>query len=123
MNDLYSLFDSVSRGANKPFPPYNIVANSEAKITSLTVALAGYTSEEVDITQKGGMLTIEAGKKHCIADGDTIVYQGIAARPFKLSFKLADTAKVESANFFNGLLTVVVGEDSERIVKVPIELK
>lgn len=124
-NDINTdLFDQLIRhvqpSAIKSFPPYDIVKNADSKTTRITLALAGYTTDDVEIEQRSSKLIIEGKKKFYHRDNDTIVHQGIAGRPFKLTFDLSDSAKVQSADFDNGLLIIEVGEDVERVQKIAI---
>ena len=70
----------------------------------ITLALAGFSPEDVTITAEQNVLTVEGRKSD--KDQHEYLYQGISARPFKRQFNLADYVQVKSATFDNGLLRV-----------------
>jgi molecular chaperone IbpA len=91
--------DSVAPG----YPPYNIEMLGENRY-AVTVAVAGFDKEELDINVEKGVLTIRGSK----GDGAErkYLYQGIANRTFERKFNLADYVEVRDADLSNGLLTV-----------------
>ena len=105
-------FDRMSRlmesalqleGAAKGYPPYNIVKMDENQYR-IEIAVAGFSTDEIDITAKGNKLVI-SGHISGDADGDYL-HKGIATRDFSREFALAETVEVSTANIVNGLLTV-----------------
>ncbi len=101
-----SLLDTALRGesASTGYPPYNIEVCSENQY-SITLALAGFEQNDLDIQTENGVLTIRGKKTN--SDGDrTYLHQGIANRSFERKFNLADHVEVTNANLANGLLTV-----------------
>ena len=89
---------------NKPsYPPYDIVALKD-DVNLLNVAVAGFSKEDLSVVLQDSVITIE-GKKVGKAEGE-IVYQGIAARDFKLELAVADYWKVKDAAVKDGMLTV-----------------
>jgi len=104
------LFDRlVSSGAGTAqatsYPPYNIVRSGDSNNFAIEIALAGFGEEEIEVTVKEDVLTVESLKDHS-ADSAVYVHQGIAARNFKRSWTLSPTIKVTEASFVNGLLIV-----------------
>lgn len=85
------------------YPPYNIELLDEQRYT-LTLAVAGFTRDELDIQVEKGVLTVRGNK----ADKDQrkYLYQGIANRTFERKFNLADYVEVTGADLANGLLTI-----------------
>jgi len=69
------------------------------------MAVAGFRSDELDVTLEDRTLTI-TGRASDEEDDRSYLHRGIAKRAFERSFRLADTVKVEGANFENGLLRV-----------------
>jgi molecular chaperone IbpA len=97
------------------YPPYNIEKSGEDKYR-ITLAVAGFTGDELDVQVKENTLTV-SGKK-ADANGDRrYLHRGIAARDFRRVFQLTDYVKVVGANLDNGLLHI----DLER--EVPEEMK
>ncbi len=102
--------DSVAPG----YPPYNIEMLDENRY-SVTVAVAGFEKDELDINIEKGVLTIRGSKS---ADADRkYLYQGIANRTFERKFTLADYVEVRSADLNNGLLTVSLVKEIPEAMK------
>jgi molecular chaperone IbpA len=100
---LFDLMDQSSEWADDHYPPYNIERTGEDHY-AITLALAGFTPDEVTITAAQNVLTVE-GSKSQKTDGEYL-YQGISARPFRRVFNLADYVQVTRASFEQGLLRV-----------------
>jgi molecular chaperone IbpA len=71
----------------------------------IEVALAGFSSGDINLKTEKGVLTIEAAKDD--VEGNYI-HRGIAQRAFSKMFRLAEYMKVEDAQFVDGILTVFV---------------
>jgi len=93
------LFDMLDQSARltteESYPPYNIERTGENNYR-ISLALAGFSPEQVTITAEQNVLTIE-GAKPDKAERDYL-YQGIATRPFRRVFNLADHVQVKSAS-------------------------
>jgi len=103
---LSSLLDAVSRSDtnNAGYPPYNIEL-LEKDNYRITMAVAGFTQEELDIHAEQQTLTVKG--KHASEDGErNYLHQGIAARNFERRFQLADHIEVTGARLENGLLHI-----------------
>ncbi len=85
------------------FPPYNIEQQEENKFR-ITMAVAGFADEELDITQHENTLIVRGERK--AGEEKKYVYQGIAERDFERKFQLADYVKVVGASMENGLLHI-----------------
>ena len=102
------LFDSVFSTNNKgsSYPPYNIVKHDK-NIYQITMAIAGFDQEQINISQECNLLTVkgdmESDKEN---DKTEFLYRGIANRNFERKFELADTVKVVKADLKNGLLSI-----------------
>jgi molecular chaperone IbpA len=112
-----SLFDRLndrSYDNTESYPPYDIVRKGEDEF-QITLALAGYSPDEITLTAEASQLTV-SGKKP--ENGDVeYLHQGIAARPFERRFNLAEYIEVENASFENGLLHIKL------VRRVPDRLK
>lgn len=102
---LEDLHSSVTRTT---YPPYNIVKIADYEYV-VELAVAGFTKEEIDITQHDGILTI-SGKKVLENHGDYI-HKGIANRDFEHKFALADYVEVTNASLIDGILKVELEQD------------
>jgi molecular chaperone IbpA len=109
------LFDMLDNGTRPDWPPYNIEKQGEDQYR-ISMALAGFGPNEIDLVQQGNVLTV-SGEKKTETKNEGMLHQGLAFRNFKHSFNLADHVKVTSANLENGLLSV------ELIREVPEQLK
>ena len=104
------LFDLIENNARQQqgdnYPPYNIERLDEDRYR-VTLAVAGFKPDEIDITAQQNLLQI-SGRKAEVAQGDTakFLHLGIANRGFERRFELADFVRVERADLADGLLTV-----------------
>ncbi len=114
---IAGLLDNISRSeqSQPSYPPYNIELTGEDQYR-ISMAVAGFNDEELDIEVKEGHLTV-SGKKQTDAKDRTFLHQGIAARNFERRFQLADYVRVETARLENGLLHV------ELVREVPEAMK
>jgi molecular chaperone IbpA len=104
---LFNLLDGLTRAtepANANWPPYNIERLGEDHYR-ITMAVAGFTPEEIELVQQENTLLV-AGRKHAEPEGVQVLHRGIATRAFRQTFNLADYVKVSGANLENGLLTI-----------------
>jgi molecular chaperone IbpA len=108
-------------GREHGYPPYNIERTGEDSY-EVTLALAGFTPEDITITATQDLLTVEGRKT-----GDeprNYLHQGISARAFRRQFNLADYVEVSGARFENGLLRIqLVRELPEAMKPRRIEIR
>jgi molecular chaperone IbpA len=86
------------------FPPYNIV-KKDADNYRITMAVAGYTEADIEITANQNSLKI-SGKINGEKEESEYLHRGIAGRAFNQNFELAETIKVVGAEMENGLLHI-----------------
>ncbi|WP_158046544.1 Hsp20 family protein [Skermanella pratensis] len=86
------------------YPPYNIEKLSDDSYR-ITMAVAGFGAEDLEITSQENLLVI-TGKTKNDAENGQYLYRGIAGRAFERRFQLADHIKVTGADLANGLLNV-----------------
>ena len=101
---LARMLDTAST-AEISYPPYNIERTGDDRYR-LTMAVAGFGPDDIDITAKDNALLI-TGRVAAAANGE-VLYRGIAGRPFERRFVLADHIVVEGAELANGLLHVAL---------------
>ncbi|MDD4520347.1 MAG: Hsp20 family protein [Alphaproteobacteria bacterium] len=101
--ELESLALQLSKSPCEGFPPYNIELLSDTQI-EITLALAGFKEEDLDITTEGNRLLIQGRVEE--KENHQYLYHGIALRKFQRAFLLADGMKVKNAVFENGLLKI-----------------
>jgi molecular chaperone IbpA len=102
---LARLLDEASTFEAPTYPPYNIERVGEDEYL-ISVAIAGFTAEDVNIEVKGGDLTITGKKNDKPEAKKDFLHQGIAGRNFQRSFQLADHVEVTSAELKDGLLKI-----------------
>jgi len=105
---LFSLVDQLARpNGNVPgYPPYNIERTGDDAYR-ISVAVAGFAENELNIEAKENTLTISGEKQTKTEDQKTeTLYRGIAARTFERVFQLADHVHVSGASLEHGLLHV-----------------
>jgi molecular chaperone IbpA len=86
------------------YPPYNIERTGDDTYR-ITIAIAGFTPDELNIEVKSNALTV-AGQKAERSEQPEFLHQGIAARNFERRFQLADHVEVTGADMENGLLHI-----------------
>lgn len=85
------------------YPPYNVEQIGEEGLR-ITLALAGFTMDDLEVQVENSQLTIRGRQQE--EEGRVYLHRGIAARQFMRSFMLADGIHVTDAWLDNGLLHV-----------------
>jgi molecular chaperone IbpA len=101
---LFDLIDNSMRWTGEDnYPPYDIERTGEDDYR-ISLAVAGFTPDDITITAEQNVLTVEGRK---VEKGNhEYLYQGISARPFRHVFNLADYVQVKGASFESGLLKI-----------------
>jgi len=105
-------FDRMFNQLNKEFensksqgyPPYNVVQESDDEYT-VSLAVAGFGMDNLDITLEKNVLTIE-GTSPDVPEGRNYLHKGIGNRNFRRDFTLAEHMEVDSAELENGMLHI-----------------
>ncbi|MDF2155052.1 Hsp20 family protein [Vibrio sp. CAU 1672] len=101
---LFNMMEtSAAKNSSGGYPPYNIEQQDDNHYR-ITMAVAGFAEEQLDLTQKENTLIVKGERK--ADEGKSYVYQGIAERDFERKFQLADYVKVIGASMENGLLHI-----------------
>ncbi len=107
-DEIERLIDRANKGGGDGYPPYNVeriaAENGEGDVLRITLAVAGFTRDQLEITLEDSQLIIR-GKQQEDKSRD-FLYRGIAARQFARTFVLAEGIEVKSANLANGLLAI-----------------
>jgi HSP20 family molecular chaperone IbpA len=119
-DEIERLIDRVGKSGGDGYPPYNIerISTSEAGAETLriTLAVAGFTNEQLDITLEDKQLVVRGRQED--DKSREYLHRGIAARQFSRTFVLADGIEVKSANLANGLLAIdLVRHEPDRLVR------
>jgi HSP20 family molecular chaperone IbpA len=107
--------------ANEGYPPYNIErirpeASDGNEKLRITLAVAGFSEEELDVTTDENQLVIRG--RQVEQTERTYLHRGIAARQFQRIFVLAEGMEVSAAVLKNGLLSVdLIRPEPQRVVR------
>jgi len=108
---LFNLLDQAGTESAPGYPPYNIERTGE-NAYRVSVAVAGFAENELNIELKENTLTIKGDRQANSSQAKSsenageVLYQGIAGRAFERVFQLADFVQVKGAALENGLLHV-----------------
>ena len=121
-DDLERALDKVSRAGADGYPPYNIeriaASGGEPERLRITLAVAGFSEDQVDVTVEENQLLIRGRQKEDQKETRDYLHRGIAARQFQRAFLLAEGMQVRSAELAQGLLSVdLVRPQPERRVR------
>ena len=111
---LAQLMDSARDDA-PTYPPYNIERTGEDQYR-ITMAVAGFGENDVEITAQENALTV-VGKQPKDEAPKSLLYRGIAGRPFQRRFELAEYIRVSGASLENGLLHIELVREVPEAVK------
>jgi molecular chaperone IbpA len=122
---LARMLDDMSAFEAPTYPPYNIerVGDDEYRIT---MAVAGFAPDDLNIELKQNTLTISGKKSDRSENTGEVLHQGIASRAFERRFQLADFVEVRGADLENGLLHVTLKREIPEAMKprtIPINSK
>jgi molecular chaperone IbpA len=120
---LAQMFDDLSSFEAPAYPPYNIerVGENDYRIT---MAVAGFSADDVSIEVKQNTLTISGKKAEKTETKSEFLHQGIASRAFERRFQLADHVEVKGAEMDNGLLHIALKREIPEAMKprtIPIK--
>lgn len=103
---LFDLLENQVRNnaGGDNYPPFNIERRGEDRYR-ITLAVAGFRAEDLDITAQQNLLVIQGRKREEENQGD-MVHIGIATRAFERRFELADFVRVDNADLADGLLVI-----------------
>ena len=112
-----SLLESAARvdEATLSYPPCNIERSGEDAYR-VSLAVAGFGKDDLQVETRENSLIV-TGKQEAAQGEHRYLHQGIAGRPFKRSFQLADHMKVTGVWLENGLLNIDI------VREVPEEMK
>ncbi|CAG4930061.1 unnamed protein product, partial [Acidocella sp. C78] len=98
------VIERAAKASSEGYPPYNIEQLSSTSLR-ITIAVAGFTMDDLQITQEDNQLVIR-GRQNDDMQGRIFLHRGIAARQFQRAFVLAEGIEVKGAWLDNGLLHI-----------------
>ena len=115
---LSRLVDSARAASEgSAYPPYNIEKTGDDAYV-LTMAVAGFAPEDLEITAQDNVLTVSGKAAPATSEQERrYLHRGIAGRAFERRFVLADHILVEGADLANGLLHVSLKREVPEALK------
>ena len=101
---LEQMIERAAKTSSDGYPPYNIEQTGQNTLR-ITLAVAGFTMDDLQITQEDNQLVIR-GRQTDDSQGRVFLHRGIAARQFQRAFVLAEGIDVKGAWLDNGLLHI-----------------
>lgn len=101
---LEQVLERASKASSDGYPPYNIEQTGPNGLR-ITLAVAGFTMADLQITQEDNQLVIR-GRQTDDPPGRVYLHRGIASRQFQRAFVLAEGIEVKGAWLDNGLLHI-----------------
>lgn len=116
-----SLIDRAAKIAAEGYPPYNVEAIGDDAVR-ITLAVAGFSPEQLSVSVEGRQLTIAGRRDNDASSEAAYLHRGIAARGFTRAFVLADGLEVEGAQVEHGLLHVDLKrpQSAQLVRQIPI---
>ena len=103
---IFQLLDQATAPEATSYPPYNIERLDETEYR-ISIAVAGFSPDDLKIEVKGNSLEIVGEKKpQQPSQQHEFLHRGIAARAFMRRFQIDDHVQVTGASLENGLLHV-----------------
>ena len=102
---LFEFLENANREQADNYPPYDIEKLSDDRYR-ITLAVAGFSPNDIDITARQNLLTVTGRKGESRSRDGNYVHMGIATRAFERRFELADFVRVEDADMKDGLLSI-----------------
>lgn len=102
---LFDFLESASRADQDNYPPFDIEKLSDDSYR-ITLAVAGFKRDEIDITAQQNMLVITGHRADNRSRDGNFLHVGIATRAFERRFELADFVRVTGAELSDGLLSI-----------------
>lgn len=108
------MLDQVRNTSSGGYPPYDLEQVDDTNYR-LSMAVAGFTADDIEITLQDGVLTIEGKVKQ--EESKTYLHRGIAGRSFRRTFYLAAWIKVTGSNLADGILTIDFAQEIPEAMK------
>jgi molecular chaperone IbpA len=113
---LFDFLESASRAEQDNYPPFDIEKLGDDSYR-ITLAVAGFKREEIEIVAHQNMLTITGRRGDDRAKDGNYLHMGIATRAFERKFELADFVRVTAAGLSDGLLRIELAREVPEAMK------
>jgi molecular chaperone IbpA len=101
---LFNLLENATTFDVGGYPPYDVEQEGEDAYR-IRLAVAGYTTPEIEITTHENVLIV-SGRKDEKEQDRKYLYRGIPVGQFERRFQLADYVHVTGANLADGMLEI-----------------
>jgi molecular chaperone IbpA len=108
LDETFRRLEAIA-GNGYSYPLYNVVNGDDGR-TILEVALAGFTKEDIEVATERHVLTVSAQKSKEEKERK-YQHKGISQRSFTRNWQMAEDVEVESVDFKDGLLTIVLRKE------------
>ena len=102
---LFDFLENASRAEQDNYPPFDIEKLADDRYR-ITLAVAGFKPNELDITARQNLLVVTGRKGENRNRDGNFLHMGIATRAFERRFELADFVRVDGADLRDGLLEI-----------------
>ena len=99
----FRMLDQARTAQNNGYPPYDLESTGD-NTYRLSMAVAGFTADDLEITLQDSVLTIEGKTKQ--DEGRNYLHKGIAGRSFRRQFSLHPYVEITGSSLSDGILTV-----------------
>jgi len=113
---LFDFLESANRAEQDNYPPYDIEKLGDDSYR-ITLAVAGFKREEVEIVAHQNVLTITGRRAEDRSKDGNFLHIGIANRAFERRFELADFVRVTGAELADGLLRIALQREVPEAMK------
>jgi molecular chaperone IbpA len=113
---LFDYLESAGRAEQDNYPPFDIEKLSDDTYR-ITIAVAGFKRDEIDIVAHQNMLTVTGRRSEQKGRDGSYLHMGIANRAFERRFELADFVQVTGADLADGLLTIELAREIPEAMK------
>jgi molecular chaperone IbpA len=102
-DSFFQELETIRDQFSSKYPPHNITKIDEDNF-KLSLAVAGFTKEDLEITVEDGLVSIRGHRD--TKDRTENLYNGIAERDFYKRFKLSEYMEVINSKLMDGILTL-----------------
>jgi len=113
---LFDFLENASRVEQDNYPPFDIEKLGDDSYR-ITLAVAGFKREEIEIVAHQNMLTITGRRGEERGRDGNFLHLGIATRAFERKFELADFVRVSGADLSDGLLRIELEREIPEAMK------
>lgn len=108
-DELFNRLERSCQSTSTGYPPHDIVKINDDEY-QISLAVAGLSEEDISVTAKEDILTIEYNDNGKEKDQTEYVHRGISKRSFKKDFVLSEHIVVrdDSVSLKNGILSIRV---------------